>query len=211
MNENMLTTVVLIGIIVLFAVGYFLYQRLKNRKPRGTGRDSGAGKVISAARGFARANGFRFLAPGIYQSPKGGKTGVLDAVVVGYFGVLGVKALGYNGEIYGTPGEEEWLQVTPGGERRRFKNPLTETSADMRALRDVLFAAKMKQVPVEIVCVFTAAKAQLAIPKNAALCTMREFKSLLNKDKYLADTGLDLDKLERALNAAKESAGSSLI
>lgn len=204
MNESTLTTVVSVAAIVVIAGGYFLYQYLKKRKAPAAGRDSGAGKVVSAMRAFARANGFRFFGPGTYVSGKGGSTGRLDAVVAGYFGILGVKVLGYNGEIYGAQGEAEWLQVAPDGTRNKFANPLAEASADTRVLRDVLFAAKLRQVPVEIVCVFTSKRAQLALPKNTGHYTMKEFKALLQKEKYLADKGLDLDKLDHALQTAQK-------
>ena len=203
MSESAMTTVIWIAVVVVVAGGYFLYQYLKKRKSPAAGRDKGAGKAVSVMHAFARANGFRFFGPGTYQSAKGG-TGRLDAVVAGYFGILGVKALGYNGEIYGAAGEEEWLQVAPDGARQKFANPVSEASADMRVLRDVLFAAKMRQVPVEIVCVFTSKKAQLALPKNTGHYTMKEFKSLLQKDKYLADKGIDLDKLAGVLQTAQK-------
>lgn len=191
-------------IVVAVIVGvYLLVRKVFRRKPATRGAAAGAEKAAAAARNFARSNGFRFIAPA-HLSAKGA-TADLDAIVVGYFGVLGLRAYGYNGEVYGSAGEKEWLQVSPREERTTFENPLTQASADVRVIRDVLFGQKLKQIPVEVLCVFTDAKVQLALPKDAGHYTLQSLKSQLSKEKYLEDKGFELEAVEKALRiAAKE-------
>lgn len=177
-----------------------MYRKNNPKAKKAKGAASGIGGVVGVAKRFARSNGFKVIAPATLQ--RSGKTAQLDALVIGYFGVLGVKAYGYNGEIYGNATEENWLQVAGNGKRTPFKNPLQQAAADVRVIRDALFESKMKTIPVEVVCVFADPKAQIAVPGGAGYYTAKTFKQLLGKEKYLADKGLDLEKAEQALRAA---------
>lgn len=192
------------GAVVLGIVAFFYYRKNNPKKGKQRGRDNQAGRAVSALRSFARSNDSHIIAPA--HLVKGERKANLDAVVVGYFGVLGVKALGYNGEIYGSSGDASWLQVSDDGTRTQFPNPILEASGDVRVLRDALFGSKLKQIPVEVVCVFTAKDAQLALPRNTGHLTMKDFKALLRKDKYREDAGHNLDAVEKALRAALQDA-----
>jgi hypothetical protein len=191
------------GLVVLggLAMGiYLLYRRGKKRAAMPAPRGACAGRAVGPLRGFARSNRFCFIAPA--RLARGGAFASLDALVIGYFGILGLKALGYNGEVYGSADDKQWLQVSGDGQRTPFPNPISEASADVRIIRDALSASKFRQVPVEVVCVFTNKKAQLAIPRSTGHLTVKEFKKLLQKDKYLEDTGLELGPVEEAIRAA---------
>ncbi len=201
MSENTILVLAFLGIAAVAVAIYILYRYMQNRKKRAAGREYGIESAVGAARRFATSNGFRFL-PGATYGAKG-RTAALDAVVVGYFGVLGVRAMGYNGEIYGAAGDDGWLQVAQDGTRTQFANPITGAAADVRVLRDVLIGHGLRQVPVEVVSVFTNSSAQLAIPKGTGHLTLKDFKALLGKEKYLADTGLDLEKVFMALQGEK--------
>lgn len=207
MNPTVLMIVYMLLGVALIVGGYLLIRLIARRRNAPQDKEAGADTAVAAARRFARSNGFVCLAPAKLTGK--GRAARLDAVVIGYFGVLGVKAYGFNGEIYGAPGEEEWLQVSPGGERRKFANPVNEANADVRVLRDVLFTARLKNVPVEVLCVFTDPKAQMAVSRGAGVFTLKAFKAQLEKDKYLEDKGFEPDKVRAALEAAMESGGQS--
>lgn len=198
-NQQIIMIVAMVALVAVIAGVYLLFKFITNHKKAGRGREDGAERAVAAARSFARSNSFRCIVPAGLETDKGNAR--LDAIVVGYFGVLGVKAYGYNGEIYGSAGEKEWLQVSPREEREKFPNPMDEASADVRVIREALFAAKLKQIPVEVVCVFTDPKVQLAVPKETGYLNMQGFKNLLAKEKYLDDKGFDLDKVENAIQA----------
>ncbi|MDL2295039.1 NERD domain-containing protein [Ruminococcaceae bacterium OttesenSCG-928-D13] len=202
MDQVMMIVAAVVSVVALVALVIW-YLRKQNPKAKGAvGRDHGTAKAAAAMRGFARSNSFRYIAPVRFE--RSGIQANLDAVVVGYFGILGVVALGYNGEVYGNPNDAEWVQVSETGERVKFPNPITEASADVRALRDVLNSAGLKRVPVEVVCVFTNPDASLALPRSTGHYTMKSFKALLKKEKYLEDSGLDLDKVEQAMKEAAQ-------
>lgn len=187
--------------LVIIAVVVFIYYRKNNpKKKKRLGRENKSHLAINPARNFARSNSFKFISPANIK--RGDKTANLDAVIIGYFGVLGIKALGYNGEIYGGVNEKSWLQVSDDGSRENFENPITESASDVRVIRDALIQAKLRQVPVEIMCVFTDSTAQLALPRGTGHYTLKEFKTQLGKEKYLEDTGLDLEAVENAIKSS---------
>lgn len=190
-------------IVVITVVTIVVMYRKRNPGSRpATGANQGVGPAVAAMQAFARSNGFRFIAPAAITH--GEKTAQLDAVVVGYFGVLGLVAYGYNGEVYGEAGADEWVRIAPGGQRTSFENPINRCSAAVRVLRDVMIAANMRKVPVEVVSVFTDKGVQLGLPRSIAQMRTKDFKDLLKKEKYLEDTGLDLDAVETAIkNAVK--------
>lgn len=204
MQDNLVLILgsVMIAVVVALLV-FFIYKKMQPGKAsngRLDGREHDNDKAVGALKGFTRSNDFRLIAPAYITS--NGLSAKLDGVAVGYFGVLGLISLGYDGQIYGEASEKTWVQVGDNDQRNRFDNPILEASAAVRTLRDVLFTNNLKKVPVEVVYVFSNPKAQLALPRSIAPMRLREFKSALKRDRYLDDTGLDLDKVEAALKSA---------
>ena len=204
MNETM----ILVGVVLVAAIGFVIYPWISGEKKKkdpssveGLNSDHSAAKAVAAAKRFARSHSFGFIKnPNLSAN---GRTARMDALVVGYFGVLGVKALGYGGSIYGHADEKVWVQKTNDANRREFPNPLQEAATDIRVIRDILFAEKLKTVPVEVVVVLTNDKADLALPKQTGHYTLKEFRALLKKEKYRKDTGLDLEKLKACMEKQK--------
>ena len=67
--------------------------------------------------------------------------------------------------------------------------------------RDILFSAKLKNIPVETVCVFTNPVASLALPRSTGHYTVKEFRSLLGQSRFLQERKIDLDAVCTALRA----------
>lgn len=203
MQDTVLTIIASVFGLGLFAVLLYVFYRRQNpakEKGKAHGREFNREKVVNTTRHFASQNSFRFIAPA--KLARNGAVAGLDALVVGYFGVLGVISLGYSGEIYGDAADETWLQVAADGTRTRFENPVNEAAAAVRVIRDALFGQKMKKVPVEVVYVFATPDAQLAMPRSLSPLRAKAYKAMLKKDKYLEDCGLDLDTVETALKSA---------
>ncbi len=191
-------------VVVLVFVGIYFYRKNHVPKVRQKGKNNKAGRAVAAMQSFARGNRFRLIAPA--HLVRGDKEARLDALVVGYFGILGLVAVGYNGEIYGEANDAQWVQVTDDG-RRYFDNPVLEAAADVRVIRDALFEKKLRKIPVEVLAVFTDKNAQLALPRSTGHLTVKDLKKQLRKEKYLEDTKLDLDEVEKTLRAALAGAG----
>ena len=156
----------------------------------------GADQILRAVRRFAAAEDYAVIAPVALQGSKDAAD--LDFLLVGWFGVLGVKCLGYGGEVYGSLDQEEWTQVLPRG-RRTFENPMTRAGKSARAVRDVLFAAKLKNVPVETVVVFTNAGASLNLPRSTGHYTEKTFLAWLKTNHFLEDKKVEVEPVAAAL------------
>ena len=156
----------------------------------------GADAILRAVRRFAASEDYAVIAPVKVQGTKDAAD--LDLVLVGWFGVLGVKCLGWGGEVYGSLDEAEWTQVLPQG-RRTFENPMTRAGKSERALRDALFAAKLKNVPVETVVVFTNPAASLNLPRSTGHYTEKTFLAYLKGPRFREDKKVEVEPVAAAL------------
>lgn len=191
---------VVVAIIVMASFFIYVYRKENSdahkQKVKDLEAPARASKALAAARRFAGENGCQILTPATLA--KNGRYADLDFIIAGSFGLLCVKCIGLGGEIYGNAGDAKWLRVT-SDEREPFNNPITEAAADTRMVRDALFTAHLKNVPVETVCVFTNPKATLALPRNTGHYTLKDFRELLDREKYRADRHVEPEKALEAV------------
>lgn len=192
-------------ILIVVAAGIFVIYYFIKRDKSGLAAKSGnmsaasaAAKPLTATKRFALLQQYQVVSPA--NLAKNGKFADFDFILVGVFGLLCVKCVGLGGEIYGNPDDENWLQVQKG-ERKSIPNPMRAAEADARVVRDALFTAKLKNVPVETAVVFTNKKAALALPRSTGHYVLKEFKGLLGKSSLLADKGVDIAKAAEAVRA----------
>ena len=195
---------VLILIVAIAAIGvvyYFGAHKDGDVKPNRSGdlsAQNAAAKPLAAAKRLALMQQYQVISPA--HLAHNGKFADLDFVLVGCFGLLCVKCIGLGGELYGTADDKEWLQIRKG-ERIPFANPLEIAAADTRLVRDALFTAKLKSTPVETAVVFANPKAQLSLPRKTGHYTLKTFRALLSKDKFLQNKGVDIEKAAAAVRA----------
>jgi len=200
---NILATVAVLALV--FAIIYFVSRHenddaANSNKARRASRDGGVGAALRALQRYASLHGFQYIQPAHLQS--GGREADLDAILVTYSGVVGIRCLGYNGEVYATSGEPEWLWVTQES-RVRIPDPVTQSAADVRVLRDALMKdIKLRNVAVECLPVFTDKKLQLSAPKSCPIYRPKELMAALNKGRYLEDKGIDAAGIAALLRAA---------
>lgn len=200
---NILATVAVLALV--FAIIYFVSRHenddaANSNKARRASRDGGVGAALRALQRYASLHGFQYIQPAHLQS--GGREADLDAILVTYSGVVGIRCLGYNGEVHANSGEPEWLWVTQES-RVRIPDPVAQSAADVRVLRDILMKEpRFRNVAVECLPVFTDKTLQLAVPKSCSALRAKELIPLLNRDKYLADTGLDAGAVAELIRAA---------
>ena len=202
MDSNILNALML-GVVCLVMV--VLVKLMTNRSEEGGPQKAkkaksqdGVDKAVSALRRYATNHDFGFVAP--VKLALGDKTVELDAAIVTYNGVVGVRCIGRNGEIFANPGDKEWLWVN-GASREKFANPVDSCAADVRVLRDILIANGQRAAKVECHTVFTSSAVSLAVPKSTPI--WRDSRSLLNAlaaDKYMEDKGIDKDAIVRILS-----------
>lgn len=192
-----------IGLLVALPA-YFLHQKKTGQTP---GRDQTPAKlpddehkgreaVVRQLARFAATHDYQVVQPLSLTGVHG--TTDLDAVLVGWFGILGVKCLGYGGDIYGSIDEKEWVQSL-GGSRRSFQNPMTRAQQSNRVIRDVLFEAGMKNIPVESVVIFTGKNSQLMLPRSTGHYTDKSFSAYLRSIHFEEDKNVQVEPVAKLL------------
>lgn len=206
----LIVVVVLVGAVALALTVYLLKLLRKNREggldhPSAKAEKVGklpddehknAEGVVRQLRRYAALHEYKVVAPVALNSVHGQAD--LDALLVGWFGVLGVKCLGYGGDVYGSREDEQWVQVI-NGNRRSFQNPLTRAQQSARVVRDVLFGAKLKNVPVETLVVFTGKSTQLKLPRSCGHYTEKTFAAYLKSSRFEEDKKVEVAPVAAAL------------
>lgn len=191
--------ILIIAVVAILLVTFVpgLFNKEDGPKMPGKAKTGlGSGKLTRMVSHFALRRQYKVLGPCRFE--KDGQTAEVDCVLIGYFGVLALKSVGRNGEVYGGVNDDEWLQVVKDA-RIKFENPFNECARAIPLMRDRLEAAKVRGVFLECMPVSTYKKAQLAVPKSAGLLKLSEFSLLLEKQKYMEDKGVDLEKVAAAL------------
>lgn len=204
-TNALLNTVGLIAILaVVFLIIYFISKNQGEEGPTNKAKraqkDRGVDAAVKALNRYASLHNFCILQPAHLRC--GEKAADLDAILVTFAGIIGVRCLGYNGEIFANSGESDWLWVTQES-RTRIPDPVAQCAADARAIRDVLMQnPKLRNVPVECLPVFTDKSVQLAVPKSSRVFRQKDLMSTLEKEKYLEDKGLDQELVAGLLREA---------
>lgn len=185
---------ILVGVALIITVVIFFLEREK-KLPRGRKKEN-ANTAVTVLKRFAANNSCKVLGP--VTLTKGDRTARLDAVLVGWFGVLGIKSYGYNGQVYGNAGEDEWVWVS-ADKREKFENPIGECTLAARLMREALMNAGVRAPESEAVYVFTDNKLEMCIPRSLNPMNLSDLRSYLRKDKFQKDRGYDLDVMVAAL------------
>lgn len=189
---------IILAVVILFAIiaGAVLYAEKEKTGPRRAKTNKNTGAAVRVLKTYAAANDCRVLGPVTLQHK--GVTVQMDALLVGWFGVLCVRALGYNGQVYGSPRQAQWLWAA-ADRRENFASPLEEGAAAVRAVREALMRAGVRNPFCEAVCVFTDPKVELAVPPDSGVLKLAGLRGYLRQEKFHADRGYEVDKLCEAL------------
>lgn len=189
MDTNTIINLILLVVVVIAAgVSLFLFIRSRNNKKQNAGNGSakaGTGEPLrdkKANEAFARKlksaawkRGLPLVIPNPEKSPFLG-------LLVSPAGVTAFYGADYSGTVYGGT-DEQWAQIQDGV-RRPFRNPMLVAEDARKALRDDLTAAKFGAFLVSAKVVMTAPKAELVIPRNTPVSSM---KDVLHDVEYSTD------------------------
>lgn len=186
----------------LFAIVITLLITLNNVR-----RISNAEKhTASILKRFALTRGFRVLSG--CNLTIDGKTFPTENILIGYFGILVIKTLGERGEYFGEVNDRTWTLVQGRtedipGEKTVIPNPLAELQRTTAAIRTLLVKNGMAKIPVESV-VYVADKSKntfVYVKHGDNIQLPGKLTRYLNREKFEADTGLDIQKVEELLTA----------
>ena len=201
-------TLLMLALILLAA--YLLTRRMRARK-----RSSDtllpalsrhpAPTSDTAPRNGARIDLDRFVARVLRQSRRQKIKVVYPAIVldgtqmvqmmvalVGQFGVLGVRCVGFGGVIHAGESATKWKQER-GGASQTIPNYARQAAADSITVQSALTAAGLPGIPVEVVTVFTTPGVQLIGSPSQRYCTVDGFFELLKRPRFAEDRGVSID------------------
>lgn len=121
------------------------------------------------------------------------------AMIIGPHGVTAVYGADYTGTVYGSS-DPSWAQVNDGV-RRTFENPQISAENARRTLREVISQGKFRPFMVDARVVMTSPKAELAIPRNLPVYTVKSFNQYVENS---ADFDNDRKVDEQALKSFLE-------
>lgn len=186
---------VTVAVVVLRRVsGVKSERKAKSATPMPDDEHKGRDAIVRQLTRYASMQEYKVVEPVNLVGVHG--TTDLDALLVGWFGVLGVKCLGYGGDIYGSLDQEEWSQ-TLNGKRRNFQNPMTRAQKSSLVIRDVLFEAGIKNVPVETAVVFTGKNPQLMLPRSTGHYTPATFTAYLKSIHFEEDKNVQVEPVAK--------------
>lgn len=203
--EKIITNVLII--VMVLAVFFYLLYWLGGdtiiffRKKKVKDDPTAGEKVLAPVQRFARVRGYKVLNDlTLYYKGEGAH---YDAVLVGYFGIAFVTAVGLGGEIYGSGDEDTWLQVFEG-ERSRFESPLITSSQQVKVMRAVLSDEGIKVPLIDPLVVFTQKSAVVNVPRNVLHMRLAQLGASLDKAKYITDNGIEMEKVVEALEKNRQ-------
>ena len=159
-------------------------------------RVSAALRRFAAPRGYRVIDGARFI--------MGPLTGWADHLLIGVFGVLLVYDLSIQGEYYGKPADEKWTVAASGGKRWAVGNPLLEAGKCEGRVRTLLKDAGIK-IPVErAVVIACPLKGSVSHIPSEDVMLLHKLGNYLGKEKFETDRGIDVEKVDQVLSAAKK-------
>ncbi|MCL2056000.1 MAG: NERD domain-containing protein [Oscillospiraceae bacterium] len=160
-------------------------------------------KTAAILQKYALIRGFKVLS-GVTLRFKGDAF-TIENMLVGFFGILIVSTMGGRGEYYGQIDGKQWQRVL-GDEKKSFPNPIAEQDRAVAALRGVLSAKKLYNIPIEGLVYLSSGskKTSLYVTHGGRILLPGQLAPYLRRTKFDKDTGLDVGKIEAAV---RENAG----
>jgi hypothetical protein len=191
---------VFMAVLFLFGMLYLFHYLTTNvLNPTGKGA---AEKTRGALRRYAGIRRFKVL--GDVEVETKGKSAKIENLLIGFFGVLMVHTLGARGEYYGTLDGDQW-SVVLDEKRTAFLNPVKEQEKAETILRSVFSSNKLYNIPIEHI-VYVSSKSKktgIYITNSGEILPPGRLGEYLQKTKFDADIGLDVDAIAKAIEGAK--------
>ncbi len=129
----------------------------------------------------------------------GGEQFTFDAILLGYYGTIAVKANYEGGEIYGSHKDETWCAVSAEGKKTYFENPLDSLMGCTRFFKELYTAERAKHGMSDSFVVFADKKAKVFAGKKLEVYTLDKLAEKLTSEKYSRDNGADINAMKAAL------------
>ena len=187
-----------VAVVIILAVLLYVVIKRKREKAKNAAKGRrGEAAVAGKLRSICRSKGFALL-NNVYL-PLYDTTTQLDHIVVGPFGILVVETKADQGEIYGSPKDENWVQVIGDGRNKHY-NPLKQNKTHCDNLRHNLKKKNLYVVKIESLVVYAAKNVQLYTTGNAPVVTMKQLKKFFRLPLFRENNNVDVDKVVDTIN-----------
>ena len=183
-------------IVVATVVYAFMSGTVKLKKGKES-KDSMNSSFMRAVRRFADLKGFDVL--GKTTLSFNGEEFTFDAILLGFFGTIAIKANYAGGEVYGSYKDEKWCTVDENGKKTYFESPVTSLSGSVRFFKDLYAAEKVKGGFADSFVVFAGKKTKVFADKRCNVYTVDNLSEKLTNDKYAKDNGANIEAMKAAL------------
>lgn len=190
LKEILITIGIVVAAVGLIILAVWLRARLLVKKGVYTRK-----KVAGILSGYAALRRYKVLKD--VSIPVSSGSVLCDFVVVGIFGVLVVNCLEANGEVYCNLSADRWAVA---GKKKTVKveNPIKRTEKGVFAMREHFSRQKLYKMQIDSISVYSPK----SVPCDAGglpLVSLKKLKSMLEREKYHTDNGVDMEKVARVL------------
>ena len=121
-----------------------------------------------------------------------------DAIMLGYYGTIGIKSVDYTGEVFGQLRDKEWVHILEG-KRTEFANPMESLNGSVRFFKDLYKAEKVKAGNSDAFVAFTSNKCEAFVGKSDKALCLDKVYAHLNTTVYLKDNGASIEDMKNAI------------
>lgn len=121
-------------------------------------------------------------------------------MLIGFFGILFVRAVNDTAEYYGDVKGAAWTKVKDG-RKTKMENLVERNLSDMTLVREIFSKQNVYNIKMEGIVVFCGnpKKSLVGITGSGGLMTFQQFKSYLQKSKFEKDNDVDVPGLTQIL------------
>lgn len=199
-----ITVVIVFLITMILSVGALFYLVRYMRINRWNARGKGAEKTTKRTlKRYALTRNFKVLTDVVIRHDD--QLIDVEAVLVGFFGVLLVQTCGARGEYYGKIEDENWVFVLDDKKdldiREPMKNPLFLQRKAIQGLRQEFANRRIYNVDIDQAVVIgnSSRKTAVFVTQEDLLFTRKEFKAYLKRVKFDKDLGINVEDVSRAI------------
>ena len=184
-------------LLIIATVVYALNAGLIKKPGKATvSEDKMASSFMHAIKKAAGIKGFEVL--GKTTLSFGGEEFTFDAILLGYYGTIAVKANYECGEIYGNNKDEMWCAIS-NGKKTYFANPFDSLVGTTRFFKELYTAERARFGMSDSFVVFADKKAEVFTGKKLEVYTLDKLSEKLTSEKYARDNGADINAMKAAL------------
>ena len=156
---------------------------------------------------FARLRNYKVLDNVTLSDGK--RTGQIDHILIGFFGILFVKTFHDPGAYYGDSRGETWA-FTANDYKANFPNPVLQAEEVIDIARKVFSEHGVYNIPMEPLVVLAGRRSSIELyaSKDTPALTIKKLGEYLRQPKFEKDNDMDVPKLLQLIQSAQVKEGA---